>query len=194
MIVASLLGSSFLHDVVECSSVKPIDASSSLSFDGSSSRGIVHKSQFSKVFSRFVSLKISFSSIDDFGAVILALTNNEEGISLLSLSDDCLSSLNFFLLHGLDNNHFLISVQGLEENGLVNEVLDESLSLSVFLDDLGNELGLLVELAENLSTDALTTHLFFDFLLLLLLKLLQNVGIVVFFLGLGMGLFLGLGF
>jgi len=113
-------------------------------------------------------------SIDDLVAVKLSALDNIEGISLLSLDNDVLSSSGLDLSHRINNDVQVFSIEVAEKDAPLDEMPDITLGLFTFRDNVGHELSLFVELAKHLGTDSLSAVLFINLLFLLSLKFSQE--------------------
>ena len=79
-----------MNNVIESSSIQTENFAITFRFDRGSSGSVVHKSQFTEEFSRFVSLEVSLSAINDFKAVELSFLDDEKSVTLLSFNDHVL--------------------------------------------------------------------------------------------------------
>ena len=174
-VVFAFFGGGLLHDVVEGGTVEAEQLARSLALDGGGTRGVVHEGQLSEEVTSVVGLEVGLLAGNDLEAVELSLVDDVQSVSLFALSDHCLCGLGVHFLHGVDDDAEVFLVERLEEDGLLDESLDFFFGGCVLGDDFLDELGLLVELSEHLSADALPRVLLLHLLLFLLFQLPQEL-------------------
>jgi hypothetical protein len=141
----------------------------SFAFDGGSPWRIVHEGKFSKEVSFLVGLKVSLLAVNDLEAVVLPCVNYVESVTYFALGDDGLFRGSFDYRHGVDDNAHIFLIEGLEEDGFLDEFSDGILGLCIFWDNIWKVISFFVELAKDFSTDTLSTIFLFHFLLLFFL-------------------------
>jgi hypothetical protein len=124
-----------------------------------------------------VGLEVGLFARDDLVAVEIAVVDDVESVSDLTLNDHILVGLGLDFLHGVDDDVEVFLVEVAEEDALFDESGYFLFGGCVFGDHLGLEGPFLVELSEHLSTDALPTVLLLQFLFLLFFDLLQKGGL-----------------